>query len=325
MNDKKIGIFDQKSRILKLGQKGGALIFCVFVLILLIGLSFLVIYPILTTLSLSLRPAEEMFDETVIWISKEPTFNNFINAIKELDYFFLGLKTIIAVVITSIFQLVSCSMAAYSISRFNYKFKNLLFMLVVFTIIVPPQTAQIPNFVSFRHFDFFGVGKLIGIFTGTELTANLLNTNWVLFIPAAFASGLQAGLYIFIFRQFFMGLPKGLEEAAKIDGCNALETFVQIVVPNCVPVFVVVFLLSVVTYWNDTTVTGIFLFRDESYLIMHKLESIVSNTMISSYEFGEAEVLFGAMAVIIIIPPILLYLICQTQFSEFLDRSGIKG
>ena len=120
-------------------------------------------------------------------------------------------------------------------------------------------------------------------------------------------------------------MPKGLEEAAKVDGCNAVKTFIRIIIPNSIPVFVVVFLLSMVQYWNDTTVTGVYLFSDKSYLIMHKLSNIVSTTMTTSYEYGEAEVLFGAMAVIVIIPPIILYALCQTQFSEFLDRSGMKG
>ena len=86
-----------------------------------------------------------------------------------------------------------------------------------------------------------------------------------------------------------------------------------------------VFLLSMVAYWNDTTVTGIYLLSEDSFLIMHKLSNIINTTMTASYEFGEAEVLFGAMAVITIIPPIIIYAFCQTQFSEFLDRSGLKG
>ena len=242
----------------------------VFIMILLIGLSFLVIYPILTTVSLSFRQPEEMFDETVIWISKAPTLNNYINAVISLDYFKSTFKTLGVSLVCTALLIISCSMAAYSLSRFEYKLKNLLFFLVVFTIIVPPQTAQIPTYVSFRNFDFFGIGKLIGLFTGQDLTVNILNTNWALILPAVFAAGLQAGLYIFIFRQFFLSMPKGLEEAAKIDGCNALETFIKIIVPNSVPVFVVVFLLGMVNYWNDTVVTGIFLFSDDSQLLMNK-------------------------------------------------------
>lgn len=317
--------FNRSVKARKIGEKGLGTLFLIFVMVLLVGLGFVVIYPVFTTLSLAFRPAREMFDETVIWIPKEPTLNNFVRAAEDLDYFHLVFKTVAVSLVCTLFSIISCSMAAYSLSRFNYKYKNILFLLVVFTIVVPPQTAQIPMFVSFRNFNFFGVGKLVGLITGKDMTVNLINTQWSLILPSVFAAGLQAGLFIFIFRQFFLGMPKGLEEAAKVDGCNAVKTFIRIIVPNSIPVFVVVFLLSMVQYWNDTTVTGVYLFSDKSYLLMHKLSNIVSTTMTTSYEYGEAEVLFGAMAVIVIIPPIILYTLCQTQFSEFLDRSGIKG
>ena len=317
--------FNDSDKVRKIAKKGLTTLLFVFIMVLLVGLSFLVLYPILTTVSLSFRPPKEMFDETVIWISKEPTLNNFINALKELNYLSLVFKTLLVSLACTAFSIISCSMAAYSLSRFNYRFKNVLFLLVVFTIVVPPQTAQIPTFISFRNFNFFGIGKIIGLLIGKDVTVNLLNTHWSLVLPSIFAAGLQAGLFIFIFRQFFLGMPKGLEEAAKIDGCNAMSTFIRIIVPNSVPVFVVVFLLSMVAYWNDTTVTGIYLFSEDSFLIMHKLSNIINTTMTASYEFGEAEVLFGAMAVITIIPPIIIYAFCQTQFSEFLDRSGLKG
>ena len=309
----------------KLGSKGFSVVFLVFVLVILIGLSFLVLYPILSTVSLAFRPGKEMYDQTVIWVPKEPTLVNFLTAFEELDFFALMGKTLLVSLACTALQLAICSMAAYSLSRFNYKFKNLLFLLVVFTIIVPPQTASIPNYINFREFDFFGIGKIVGLFTGTDAVVNILNTNWALIIPALLGSGLQSGLYIFIFRQFFFNLPKGLEEAAKIDGCNALDTFVRIVIPNSKSVFVVVFLLSMVEYWNDNVVTGLYLFTDKAYLIMHNLVSTVALIKTTRYVFGDAEVLFGAMAVITIIPPIILFGICQTQFTEFLDRSGIKG
>lgn len=309
----------------KIGNKGFSVLFLIFVLVILIGLSFLVLYPILSTVSLAFRPGKEMYDQTVIWVPKEPTLVNFSTAFEELNFFPLVGKTLLVSLVCTILQLAICSMAAYSLSRFNYKFKNLLFLLVVFTIIVPPQTASIPNYINFREFTFFGIGNIIGLFTGKAATVNILNTNWALIIPALLGSGLQSGLYIFIFRQFFFNLPKGLEEAAKIDGCNAMDTFVRIVIPNSKSVFVVVFLLSMVEYWNDNVVTGLYLFTDKAYLIMHKVVSTVALIKTTRYVFGESEVVFGAMAVITIIPPIFLFGICQTQFTEFLDRSGIKG
>lgn len=312
------------NRLRKAGKKGFSVVLLIAILVLLVGLSFLVLYPILTTLSLSFRPAQELFDESVIWIPKEPTLLNYVTAIADTNYLTVLLRTVLIAGICSVLQLATCSMAAYSLSRFKYKFKGLLFMLVVFTIIVPPQTAQVPNFISFRHFNFFGIGKLVGLFAGHDLTINLLNTHWVLILPALFAAGLQSGLYIFIFRQFFLSMPKGLEEAARIDGCNAMGTFLRIIIPNSLPVYVVVFLLNMVEYWNDTAISGMYLFSEKAYLLMHKISSVVNYTLMAKYTY-DAEVRFGAMAVLAIIPPILLYMVCQTQFTAFLDRSGLKG
>lgn len=318
----------QKSTIGSLTKKHlPKILLYLFVLVLLVCLSFVVLYPVISAFSVAIRPAEEMFDKTVIWIPRNPTFINFKNALVEIDFFSVLIRTVLVTGICSLFQVVTCSMAAYGLSRFNFKGKNLLFMLVVLTIIVTPQITQIPNFINMRYFDFFGIGKLIGLITGKSVTVSLIDTNYVLILPALFGAGLQSGLYVFVFRQFFMGIPTGLEEAAKIDGCNAAQTFIRIIIPNNIPVFVVVFLLNVVTYWNDTAVTGLYLTSNKSFLLMNSVSNFVSTTIRSSstYNFGENDVLFSAMAILVIIPPIILYMCCQTKFNEFLDRSGIKG
>lgn len=314
---------DYGSTLRKMSRRMGDKALNIAVFILLIGLTFLELYPVFSMLSLAFRPSEEMLDETVVWISKSPTFMNFVSAFKELGYGRLFFKTVWVTAVCSLLQLISCSMAAYGLSRFKFKGQKLIFLLVIFTIVVPPQTAQVPTFVNFSYFDFFGLGKLVGLFTGTPLTVNILSTTWTMILPAMFACGLQAGLYIFVFRQFFMSMPKGLEEAARIDGCNFMQIFVKIIIPNAIPVFVVVFLLSMVAYWNDTAVTGIYLMKEDSYLLMHALRKTVSS--FASDAYGYKEVVSNAMALISVAPIVLLFILCQRSFTEFLDRSGIKG
>lgn len=302
-------------------------LFYIIVTITLLCLSYVVLYPVISVVSLAFRPASEMFDETVIWISKRPTFVNIKDAVEMLDYWAVLFRTIIAALVCSVLQMTTCSMGAYGLSRFKFKGKNFLFLMVVLTIVVPPQTAQIPNFINMRYFDFFGIGRVIGLFTGEKFFVSLINTQWSIIIPSLFASGLQAGLYIFIFRQFFLSIPKSLEEAAKIDGCNAAQTFIRIIVPNNIPVYVVVFLLSFVEYWNDTTVTSLYLINKDSNFIMHAIKGVINNAygLTSLYNYGQNDVIFSAMALLAIIPPILLYVLCQRKFTEFLDRSGMKG
>lgn len=291
---------------------------------LLIGLSFLVLYPILYLLSVSFRTVEEMYDETVIWLPKNPTLIHYGSMIEQLEYFKVLGRTVLVVLSCVILQLVSCSITAYSLARYKFKGVNVVFLLAIFTFIVLPQTAHISLFSTFRYFDFFGIGSVIGWFTGTDVTANLINTHWPLILSAAFGFGLRSGLYIYVFREFFKGMPTGLEEAASIDGCGTLSTYLRIIVPNAIPVFVMVGLLTAVDYWNDNTVTGIYLNSEESFLLINNFE-FFGYQQIANRVYGLTEVQNAAGAILTVLPLLLIYIVCQKFFVECMDRSGIKG
>ena len=206
-------------------------------------------------------------------------------------------------------------MAAYSLSRFNYKYKNILFLLVVFTIVVPPQTAQIPMFVSFRNFNFFGVGKLVGLITGKDMTVNLINTQWSLILPSVFAAGLQAGLFIFIFRQFFLGMPKGLEEAAKVDGAGLLRICWGIVMPNCKPALMTIIIFEFQTSWNQA---GGGLVYDEA---LKTIPVVVQQIAAAGIARQGA---IAASAVVLMIPPLLVFVLAQRNVMETMAHAGMK-
>ena len=306
--------------------RGGLWLFRIFRMVLLIGISFLVLYPILQMLSMSFRPAEELHDASVIWIPKRPTLENFRTAFVQLEYLKTGLHVLKIALISTAIQLVICSITAYGLARFRFPGRNILFVLVVLTIIVPIQTVQIPMYVYYAYFDFFGLGKLAGLFAGTPLTVSILNTEWVYYLPAMFGMGLRSGIYIFILRQFFMGLPKELENAAKIDGCNAFQTFVRIMVPITVPAFVTVFLLSMVAYWNDSVVTNTFNSLPTTRTFFQQLNACISNVSVgaSDADWEAAQVWLNAAAVWIVLPMTLMYIFGQRFFMECMDRSGIK-
>ena len=197
--------------------------------IFLISMCFVILYPILYMISMAFRTAEDIYDPTVIWIPKTFTTENFKEVFEMMDYFPKLLKTVEISVIATILNVMICAFAGYGFARFRFKGKGLLFGFVLFTIIVPPQSISIPMYIGYKNFDFLGIGTLIGYITGTPLTANLLNTDMVFYVPALLGAGIKSGLFIYIFRQFFRNLPKELEDAACIDGCSIPRTYFNII------------------------------------------------------------------------------------------------
>ena len=218
---------------------------------LLISLSFVLLYPLTYMLSMALRTPSSMFDPSVVWLPRAPTFKSIMEVWNLMNYGEAIWNTIYICITSSLLQMVSCALTGYGFARFNFKYKNLLFGGVLLTILVPPQTIIIPLFVDMRYFDFMFIGQLGRLFSDGAWTVNLYDSPLVMFIPALFANGIRGGLFIYIFRQFFRGLPRDLEDAAAVDGCGILRMFVKIVIPCSGAAFLTVSLFSFVFYWND--------------------------------------------------------------------------
>lgn len=294
----------------------GVFIFC---------LSIIILYPIFIMLSLSLRDSREIFDPTVVWIPKTFTLKNFAGVLEKLDFLEIMLTTAMISVVSSLLQLISCALAGYGFSRFRFKLNAPLQAALIFSIIVPSQLIMIPSYVDFSFFDFFGIGSLIGLFTGQAVTVSLIDTLWVYFLPAALASGIRGSLYVFIFIQFFKGLPKELEEAAYMDGCGRFRTFFRVMLPNARAAVVTVSLFSVVWYWNDYYYNSAY-FSDLP-VVSRALTNI--NTMLnaggSTGNPYDTVVQTMAAGVLCILVPLIVYIIFQRQFTESIDRVGIVG
>ena len=223
----------------------------VFLFVILLFVGVIIMYPIFNMLSVGLRPVEQMSDPMVVWIPRSLTLENIKTAWDSMNYGTAAINSLVIALGASLLTLLSCSLAGYGFARYKFKGINLLFSLVIFTIIVPPQTTLIPKYLQFWQFDFFGLGRIIKFLTGQLFSVNLLGTYFTMFIPAVFGMGIRGGLFIYIFRQFFKGMPKELEEAAYIDGCGAFKNFFYIMLPNAKGAYLTVFIFSIVWYWND--------------------------------------------------------------------------
>lgn len=296
--------------------------------LLLIGLSVVILYPLIYSLSVAFRPAKELYDPLVVLVPRTFVWDNMRNAIHYLDYTESLKNSIVLVAVCTLLQVLSCAMTGYGLARFHFRGSNAVFFMVVLTMIVPPQTVLIPTFMNFRFFDPFGLVSLYNSVTGSDVNINLVNTPFAFYLPAMFGSGIRSGVIIFIFRQFFRGLPKELEEAAYLDGCGAFRTFTRIMAPNAGGAFLITVLVSVVWYWNDYVYTSSLLSNYKT--VMNQLYNLKNHIAhIMEYEVGasaqEGILILQAGVLLSILPPLLLYLLLQKYFRESVERSGIVG
>ncbi len=293
----------------------------IFRFLILFGLGFVILYPLLYMLSTSIRPQIEMSDPSVMWIPKQVIFSNFVDVWVAIDFPMVLTRTLLINVLCSMLQVVTCGITGYGFARFKFKFKGLLFGIVIMQIIVPVQVVLIPLYMQFRFFDIFGIIKAI---TGSAL--NLVSTPTALYMQAFFCNGIRAGVFILLFRQFFRGLPKELEDAAYLDGCGPVKTFVKVMIPNAKTSFLTVFIFSIVWYWNDSYVTGMFF--TNPYTIAMEIENLPTKMML--FLTGETNgmpadylVWIEAGCLMSLLPILIMYIFLQKQFVEGVERSGL--
>ena len=308
-----------------LGRRASSVVWPIFRFLILFGLAFVVIYPILYMISCAIRPQIEMSDPSIMWIPKTLTLSNLEETWLAIDYPKLVWDTVTVNVVCSIIQVLTCSIAGYGFARFKFKGKGLLFAIVILQIIVPTQVILIPQFMQFRYFDPFHICTLL-----TGAPVNLADSPWALYLQAFFCNGIRAGLFIFLFRQFFRGLPKELEDAAYLDGCGPFETFVRIMIPNASNSFLTVFIFSVVWYWNDSYVSGMFFSKSNTVALMvsnlyQTVSAYYSPTSTPTGVPADWLVWIESGCLLSILPILVMYIFLQKNFVEGVERSGIVG
>lgn len=295
-------------------------------LVLIIGLSFVILYPIIQKISTSIKDKADMYSPIVVFIPENYTLDNFKQAIAIMDYWETLVNTIGLSTMTTILTAVSCAFAGYAFARLKFKGSNLLFAGVILTILVPPTTILIPIYMNLKDFTLLG---LVPLLTGGK-SINLLDSYWPFILTSITANSLKAGLYIFIFRQFFRGIPKEVEEAAYIDGAGIGSTFLRIMLPNAIPSIITVLLFSFVWQWNDSFFTTTYL--TSSKVMSTQLTSLPYNLqiMLEGGATTNKDPFFMSMVqdtgiLLAILPLVIMYLFVQRYFVESIERTGIVG
>ena len=310
----------------------GKVAWYIFRLVLLIGVSYVILFPFYSKIASSFMSPEDFIDVTVRLIPRYPTLSTYAAIITENGYLKALLNTFILAGSCALLQTFVCSLVGYGFAKFKFKFNKFLFMLVVFTMIVPHSTLQLSMFMQFRYFDVLGIMNLLGggvvdwINLLEDTSLNLVNTYWPLWILSATALAFKNGLYIFMLRQFFSGIPDELEESAAVDGAGVLRTFVQIVLPNAVPMMITVFMFAFSWQWTDNFYTNTF-FTTSGPTLMPDIVNIPTSLALTASAASSMynTAIINTCGILILIPLLLLYCVGQKYIIQGIERSGITG
>lgn len=289
--------------------------------IIIIGISYIILGPVFKIISNAFTSVDDAYNPLVYLIPMQPTMENIKMAFGKMDYYNTLYYTFTFVISIMIIQTFICSLVGYGFARFKFYGRNILFAGVILTIVIPIHTIMVPLYTQFRYFDILGIMKL---FTEGE-GISIINTKAPVILMTLGGVGLRSGLFIYIFRQFYRGLPKEIEEAALIDGAGVMRTYFTIMLPNAKPSIITVLLFSLVWQYNDTFFSS--LFMPNSNLISLKITTMAAalGTIDKIYDPTHVNLIVNAGVLFTIIPLVIIYLFLQKYFIEGVERSGLVG
>lgn len=252
--------------------------------------------PFMWMVSTSLTPEDQILDIRRPFVPPKPAWGNYYDALTVLPFVTFLKNTLTIALLCTIGQTLSASLVAFAFARMNFPFKNALFMLVLATMMIPAQVTMIPQFIMFTF-------------------PRWIDTLRPLIVPAFFGGG---AFFIFLLRQFFMTIPKELEEAARIDGCNTLRVYWHVIMPNSKPALITVALFSFIGHWNDFLGPLIYLQNQDKKTLALGLAAFKSL-------HGTDYHLLMAASVSVLVPIIVIFFVAQRYFTQGVVMSGVKG
>ena len=315
------------------------LLFRLFRFILLVGVAFVILFPFYSKIAGSFMSKEDFVDVTVKLVPKYWTLEQYKYIILENGFFKAIGNTFLLSTICAALQTITCCIIAYGFAKFKFKFNKLLFLLVIFTMVVPHIVLRYAMFTEFRSFHPLFVDSLIegfknisgegGFIAGFNNAKgiNLLNSYWPLAVLSITGLAYKNGLYIFMLRQFFKGVPDELEESAYIDGSGVFRTFVTIIIPLSVPMMLTVFIFAFSWQWTDNFYTNLF-FTDNGPKLIPGIVKVPKSLSVANNYPAKAmyeSAVKNTCSLMIIFPLIVIYLFFQKSLVQGIERSGITG
>ena len=285
-----------------------------FLYILLIGISFIFLYPILQMIITSFMSLEDLIDPTVIWIPSRLVVQNYVKAAEALKFWDAFWDSILISALPTLVGVISSSLIGYGFAHYDFPLKKIWFALLFVFFIVPSLLLSTPTYIMYSE---LGILKTLGAYI----------------YPALTGFGLRQAVFIFIFYQFFNMMPKEIGESAEVDGANALQIFIKIAIPMVIPAFIITTLYSFVWYWNETGLATLYFKGEYNTLQMAVMNfktryddlfgggNVGMNS--ANESFNQGVQFAGTM--LSILPLLVLYTFTQKWFVESADRAGIAG
>ena len=282
--------------------------------IILSAFAILYLEPVLYMLSMSFKSIADVTDSTAKWIPRNPTMTNVKFAFDSMSIApkfspdrnlwqnLMKSNLFVSVLTTfppAIIQVYTCAIAGYAFARLDFPCKRFLFIMLLLSYIIPPQTVFMPLISVYR-------------------TLGTINSPMSFILPAVFGGGLKGGLFVIIYMQFFKKLPAQLEEAAYIDGAGTYRVFFKVMLPLAKPARITVFLFSMVWHWNESYLTGLFYTRITTLPVALSRITVPNGNY--SLTLTAAKI---AGALLFVAPLLIIYLFTQRHFTESIERTGI--
>ncbi|WP_242655804.1 carbohydrate ABC transporter permease [Paramaledivibacter caminithermalis] len=267
----------------------------IIVYTLLIGSTILFLFPYFWMITSAFKSEAELYAYPPKWIPSKWHINNFIESWTSQPFNQFFINSAIVVIFTTIGQVISCSLIAYGFSRFHFKGRDILFMILLATMMIPWDVTMIPLYMEFNVLGW-------------------INTLKPLIVPAWFGSA----FYIFLLRQFLLTIPVELEEAARIDGANSFQIYYKIFLPLMKPSLILIAVFNMLTVWNDYLGPLIFLNDQSKYTLTLGLAQFKG-----VYDVDMSAVM--AITTLICIPPLIVFFIAQKHIIEGIGNTGLKG
>lgn len=267
---------------------------------LLLVMAFLFMFPLFWTVSSSLKEVSELYTFPPTLFPAEPRWENYARVLEKVPFLLWVRNTLFVVLLSTVGIVLTASMAAYAFARFQFRGRDLIFLITLATMMLPAQVTLIPQFILFHKFGW-------------------INTLQPLWVPYWFGGG---AFSIFLLRQFIMTLPTELDEAATIDGAGPFRVFWQILAPLMKPALATVAVIAIIGRWNDFIEPLIYLSSTELFTLALGLNFFRSVPESSGLPM---EHLLMAASVMTIAPIVLLFFLAQRYFVQGIALSGIKG
>lgn len=314
---------NRRVRNRRIGEGGGKFLRA----FILIGLCFIILLPLLQKFSYAFRHPNDITDPQVVWIPGTFSVETIRIALGYLSYTESLKNSIILAAVTTVIQVMATALAGYSFAKLKFPGSEILFYIIIFTLVVPNETLDLSRYLFFLNNPFFGIELILNTFS--------------IYIMSAFGMGLRSAIFIFLFRQFFRNVPIELEESAEIDGAGVIRTFWSVMLPNARGAIVTVSLFAFVWQYNDYYFAHLFRYERTLPLLTTKLASGTGNlsaVMVTSFgdllrnlgdEIKDDPLFFGLItntaALLMMLPLLISYFFVQKMFVESIERTGLTG